>query len=234
MTDPDPVAFIRGSVARTRDEGTAAVRYRVGGLWGPASLVQWLEDPAGGSPSGVLRRLDAVRAQTLDGVTTVDGPAGQIDLDGDRSLYGVGDWWMLCIDGDSYIGEPGQWELDQQGDALSEQEPQWLLALLAGCVEAEDRGVIELGDTRWHHYRTGCDFSRATSGTGREVVPPLLDEGLDLGRVSVDVWLDDDRRIRRSVFHNGRYRTVLELSDFGVAPRVTPPQPNEILDAEDD
>jgi hypothetical protein len=231
-TDHDPAVSIRASVARTRGEGTAAVRYRVRGLWGRASLVQWLEDPGRENAHGVLRRLDAVRAQTLDGVRTVDGPAGRIDLDGDRSMHGVGDGWMLFIDGTSYIGAPGEWELDDEGDGLSEEEPQWLLALLVGCVQAEDRGLIELGGTRWHHYRTVCDLSRATQGSSRALLPPLFDEGLDRACLPVDVWLDSDRRIRRAVFHNGQDRTVLELSDFGAPPRVLPPTPDEILDEE--
>jgi hypothetical protein len=72
----------------------------------------------------------------------------------------------------SYVGSPGEWEQDDEEEALltredallSEQEPQWLLALPAGCIEAQDRGVIELGDDRWHHYRTGCDFAQVGPG----------------------------------------------------------------------
>jgi len=163
----------------------------------------------------------------------VGGPAGSVDLDGDRSVYGVGDSWMLHIDGVRFIGAPGEWELDEEVGALSVREPQWLLALLTGCVEAEDRGLIELGGAHWHHYRTECDLSRATSGTALEVLPPLFDEGLDLARLPVDVWLDGDGRIRRAVFHSGADRTILELADFGAAPRVVRPQPSEILDEDD-
>lgn len=230
-TDPDPAAVVRASIARTRAEGTAAVRYREHGVWGGASLVRWLEEPTSGDPGGILRRLDATRA--VDGIQTVDGPAGQIDLDGDRALYAVGDWWTLFIDGNSYIGEPGDWELDEEGDALGPEEPQWLLALLVGCVEAEDCGVIEVGGVRWRHYRAACDLSRADSGTGRVVLPPLSREDLDLSRLPVDVWLDGDGRVRRAVFHNGQYRTVLELSEFGVPMRVVPPEPGEILDEDE-
>lgn len=244
MAQADLAAQVRNSVARTRSEGTASVRYRIGGLWLKASLVQWLEDPGSGNSASMLHRLDAARAKARGSIRTLDGPAGQIDLDGDRSIYGVGDWWNLFVDGVSYVGAPGEWEQDDEEDAqlnredalLSEQEPQWHLALLAGCFEAQDRGVIELGDDRWHHHRTGCDFAQAASATGRAVAPPpaLFDERLDLARIPVDVWLDTDGRIRRAVFHRGKHRTILELSDFRATPRVVPPERAEILDEEDE
>jgi hypothetical protein len=233
MTESDPTALVRAAVARTRREGTAALRYREHVVWLRQSLAQWLEDPSGEHQHSFLRRLDAWRAKTLDGLHTLDGPVGQIDLDGDRSMYSVGQGWTLCVDGRSYIGEPGEWELDEETDALTPQEPQWLLAVLEGCSRAEDRGLIKLGTTQWHHYRAGCDLSHATSGTGRQVRPPCFVEDLDLTDLLIDVWLDLDGRVQRAVFHERPERTILELSNFGAAPCVVPPLFSEILHPED-
>jgi hypothetical protein len=212
------------------------VRYRVGAvmLVERASLSRWLEAPEA-DRYVLLRHLDALRWSRLDRVRTVDGCDGQIDLDGNRAIYGVGDSWRLCADGVMYGGEPGEWEaLDEDDGGLGQAEPQWLLALLAGCVEAEEHEGVELGGVSWRHYRTVCDYSAADSGTERKVLPPFFGDDLDVSRLPVDVWLDREGRICRAVLHEGSARTTLELANFGVPGRVTLPRPEEVVAYEDD
>lgn len=158
------------------------------------------------------------------------GPLGRIEFSRERSLYSVGDWWRLFVDGASYLGEPGEWELDESNVGLTEDEPHWLLALLEGCTAARQLGAIDYHGEAMRRFELSCDVSRAWSTAGRRVErPPFLEES-DPSQLRVEVLVDTATdRIRHAMATWGRVVTRVELSAFGEAAAIEPPKDSELI-----
>ena len=207
------VETVRLSVDRTREEHTARLRYQVHArrLWPPRAGRSNLRD------------------RPLLGGIDLPGPLGQIDLQRDRALYGSAGSWHFFVDGTSYLGAPGEWELDDEDLALGENEPQWLIALIAACVEANELGEYAVRGVRCRCLELKCDFGQVRLDGERLIRPPFVRDGLDLARLDVDIGLDPLLRIRKAAFFNGRARTVFELDDFSAVPPIERPDNSEIL-----
>jgi hypothetical protein len=213
--DSQALELARESVGRTRREHTAELWYRDNFTF----LRDWREWADEDRQTGEAHP-ELVWDWLNHGLHSA-APAGRIEFDRDRALYSTGDEWRLSVDGNLYSGEPGDWEEDERDAPMSEAEPHWLLAIAEACVEAEAVSSLDVHGEDWWCLKARCDFGRVASG--RQIIPPQLavptlaskSEPLDLARLHIDLWLDGQGRIRRSMFFKGRLRTILELSGFG-------------------
>ena len=136
-----------------------------------------------------------------------------------------------------------------------DQNPVDQLRLLqAASDEVEDLGREDVRGVETTHYRARVDFDRATDAAldqadlpegEREALERQLRDlqeqaGAD-ATISMDVWLDDEGRLRRSTMEmamvaEGEELTTqmtMELYDFGVEVDVEPPPAREVIDLAD-
>jgi hypothetical protein len=81
------------------------------------------------------------------------------------------------VSGHRYQGEPGEWEQDDDYEGerfLTEEDPCWLLELVAVTVEATDCGEEAASGTACRHYQGIADFDQARARASREA--PLATE----------------------------------------------------------
>ena len=159
----------------------------------------------------------------------------RIDFDQERCLFSAGAYGVLVLPGHRYQGEPGEWEQDDDYEDetfLTEEDPFWLLELVAATIEASDCGDETVLGATCRHYQGIANLDQARSNASRELVSPLRSpdrENLDLTRFPVDVWLDTVGRLRRATLHIGPQTTTLELADYGQAEGIDPPDASEIV-----
>jgi hypothetical protein len=194
------VERVRASVDRTCAEGTAALGY-----------VPWVSGSISWSSQERL---------------------GRIDFRNERSVYAhADDEWMLLAAGLVLEGEPGAWYASgSDSDVLTDDDPFWLLALIAGTVEATDEGPQAISGSRCVRYIAMADQALASSNSIRpfkRLRPAADDERAD--QIPIEVWLDTEGRIRRVRLHRGRAVTRMELLNFGGVPPIDVPGPSELL-----
>jgi hypothetical protein len=230
MEYTDAVADVRASVERSAREGTARLRFDYFTLLGPTRALT-ASDHVAGRLFRALERRD-LRRRMSSGTSQLDAPEGQIDFRNNRSLYGHGRTtviWRLFVDGAAYGGTPGEWGLldREAGHALRVDGPFWLLALVSGTVEVNAERPEQAGGLR--RYEAVSDFRRATEAILHPIAPMSIDPRCDLARLPIEVWLDDQARIRRIVFFDfsndrrSERRTELELWGYGELPPIPKP-----------
>jgi hypothetical protein len=201
---PEIVERVRRSVERTRAEGTAALGY-----------VPWV---AGSISWHSQERL------------------GRVDFRAERSLYAhADDEWMLLAPAQRLEGRPGAWYASSNDShLLTEDDPFWLLAVIAATVEATDEGPQSVGGSRCERYLASADLALAASNSARPVAPIQAagDERMD--RIPVEVWLDSEGRIRRARLHRGRAVIRMQFLNFGAVPAIELPDPSELLSEDEE
>jgi hypothetical protein len=156
---------------------------------------------------------------------------GRIDFRDERSLYAHGDEWMLLAPGLMLEGEPGAWyACRNDSDALAEDDPFWLLALIAATVEATDEGSQSIRGSRCERYIARADLALAASKSVRPLAPLRAVANKRTDRIPIEVWLDAEGRIRRARLHRGGAVTRMEFLNFGAVPAIDLPEPHELLD----
>ncbi len=234
MTESDPgVERVRASVDLTRAERTAELRFLPHVSDSGRSLEAMLDERSPQLAKG-FRMLQSVHGDVTShfNVSDIPGPAGRIDFVHDRALYRGGGGWVLTAPGWDIIGEPGEWEADVLDDGtLGDNEPSWLLELIAAATKATDAGSETVLGTPCRHYRTVASFALASEQAKRPLGPRRPFGHVDPERLAIDVWLDEDGRIRRAVLHGHGDPTLmkLELSDFRGPESIELPTPDEIL-----
>ena len=166
------------------------------------------------------------------------GPDGQIDFEHDRSLYSVGSGWRLYSPGREYIGVPGHWESFPL-DELNEDDPFWLLAIVAATVSATYAGKDRILGESLDRYTARADLAQAQASRGLPVALPSHaidprpgESPLDVSDLKLDLWFDAPGRIRRATLHHGRDSlTQIELSGFGETGTIELPASAEITTA---
>jgi hypothetical protein len=152
--------------------------------------------------------------------------AGQIDFARERSVYNAGTLWKLCAPGRDFVGRPGEWEAGEH-DGIVVDEPFWLLELVKATADAVDEGTDWVRGTECRRYLARADFAAAAAAARRPLARPDTDDGLDLTRLALLVWLDGDGRIRRAELPGAGSQTTLELFDFGEPLPIELPEPGE-------
>ena len=86
-----------------------------------------------------------------------------------------------------YHGRPGDWDFERRGDDLDEDDPFWLLAVIAATTEAAEVGADRIFGSDCTQYRAIADFAQARSAASQQLSSPLLLESdqLDLGQLQV-------------------------------------------------
>jgi hypothetical protein len=218
-----------------KGQRTARLRFAAGlRRFGLSSVTDALAERDHPWAAGMRRVENVVRAAvSADRVAGLRGPEGRIDFEHERALYSqVDSDWKLFARDSRYIGKPGEWYADNP-DGLYGNDPFWLLAILEGTVEATARGDETVDGETCHLYTGTADFKLAERNSTRQLKPPLSgsvdpDEG-DSFSLPIEVWLDDDGRIRRAVIHwLGNSVTQMDLSGFAEPDPIALPVPSEI------
>lgn len=157
------------------------------------------------------------------------GPDGQIDFRQQRYLCGDDDDRELIAPGVTLFGGRGEWEAAHNDpDLLEENDPFWLLALIAATVDATDEGPQSIRGTQCERYLATADFQLAASNAKRTLVPPPESDSEGLVHLPLEIWIDGQRRIRGARLHRKRSWTSLELFDFGIPGPIELPSEDEI------
>lgn len=151
------------------------------------------------------------RHQTAEGI---------IDIAGRRYMLDYGSYAHLYADGQQWDGRSGRSLATLPRDACAVPTPLWLLDLIAGVVDASEKGSEEVRGAVCRHLAGTADLSRASQAAPEGIAVPKIKRFEDLLAVPVEVWLDDThiRRIRFSSTERVEQRSeTLELWDFGVS-----------------
>jgi hypothetical protein len=225
------VERVRASVELTRAERTAELRFLPSVLDSAGSFEAMLKERSPRLAEG-LRVLQGVVHDVMSHVNVSDipGPSGRIDFAHDRALYRGGGAWVLTAPGWNFIGEPGEWEADALDDAtLGDDEPFWLLELIAAATAATDDGSDTVRGTACRRYGTVASFALASEQARRPLGPRRTIAHVDPKQLGIDVWLDEAGRIRRAILHGDPTLMKLELCEFGRPDSIDLPTPDEFL-----
>jgi hypothetical protein len=106
------------------------------------------------------------------------------------------------------------------------------LAQASDDVSDEGREIVRGVDT--NHYSTTIDLTKLGGNLAK------LAELMGDGRIEVDVWIDDDERIRRVEWEQAipdadgvRMTMIMEYVRFGVPVDIETPDDNDVFDATD-
>ncbi len=226
--------LLREAVLRTQREGTAALRYE---YFAQLALHEALASkyPAA---AGFLDHVDqAIKRRQVGSARLRDQPPGQIDFRNRRSMFSLGssgDNWLLCVDGAAYVGKPGRWFARAAGPAglLSIDGPFWILALVSAAVEARQHGEGDIGESRCRCYRGVSNLAEAEKLMTNPIGPLRFNDRSDPTRLPIEVWIDDEQRIRRAALVDTprpgfETWSVIELSEFGKLPPIPAPSPGD-------
>lgn len=232
MSESDEgVERVRASVALTRAERTAELRFLPSVLDSGGSLEAMLGERSPRLAEGfrVLQGvLNDVRSHL--NVSDIPGPPGRIDFVHDRALYRGGGAWVLTAPGWNFIGEPGEWEADAlDDDTLGDDEPSWLLELIAAATTATDDGNETVRGIGCRRYGAVASFALASEQAKRSLGPRRTIGHVDPEELAIDVWLDEAGRITRAILHGDPTLMRLEFSDFGGPGLIELPTSDEFL-----
>ncbi len=150
---------------------------------------------------------------------------GVIDFAAHRCMYGPykvskeREEAVLVVQDRLWRGAPGTAVDRLSADATSTLQPLWLVDLVRGVVDATEQAREVLGGHTCRLFAAHADLNRAAEALSYQVaIPQGVGQLDDLKRIPVEVWVDDDRNIRR-IRHTtggpGTSTTTLDLSDFG-------------------
>ena len=224
----DSAQRVRNSVITTEAAGTARVRYVCGMLSALPSLV----DAVGRHhpTTAVILRLvgRASRRMVPESSSSLPGPDGVIDFRNSRAMYSHGAFWQLIADGQDYSGHPGEWWVGPADD-VSEENPFWLLGLLAATAEVTTETDETIRGVRCRRYDAFADFHHARQ-TDPALAAPLRDGQQDLSKLPIQVWVDSAGLIREAVYwREDDWQTRIQLSDHGVPDPVEVPNEHELV-----
>lgn len=227
----DRVHRVTASVPATEATGTARLRYVTHMKSVLPSIANALAAkhetavPALRVAGRVYGRLVAQARRT----SSLPGPDGVIDFMNRRSMYSAGSYWRLFADGRDYSGEPGEWWVAER-TTLYDDDPFWPLMLLASTSEVTadtDETVRGVACRRYDGYADFLGSQDANSA----LAAPLHARQQELSKLPVQVWLDDDGRIRQAIYWGeDELQTRIELSDYGVPTPVELPSQHELAE----
>lgn len=216
-SQPPPVRLgphLRRLVRRPSRQAFGSLLQAIGRL-----LMRWAGKLAWSTVLRLLKRwVDKLAAQPAVGI---------VDFGAHRCMYGYpGRSEVTLVVGDKYWhGASGT-----AVDALSKQpasalQPLWLLDLVRGVEEAHASGDERLGGRTCRRFVGHADLNRAADAVAYEMaVPQGMDQLGQLARLSLELWVDPERQIRRIRHHSGERpsaptsTSTLDLSEFGVEP----------------
>lgn len=131
---------------------------------------------------------------------------------------------MLVVGDRLWDGAPGTALASLSCEPAPASQPLWLLDVLRGVEQARSQGVDVLDGHACRRVLAHANLDRAGEAVSYEMAVPAGIEQLGgLTRIPVEVWVDDERCIRRITVRHGkdnvpmrmRGATTLSLSEFG-------------------
>ena len=215
---------------------------------------------AGGAQNIEMTAEGAVEFATQRGTMTMDMGAateqmgGKIEMITDGStIYmkmpnaeqlGLKTPWMK-MDMDALTGTPGMGNLQQLNN-----DPSNSMQLLRGVADdVEEVGTEELRGAQTTHYKATIDLNKALEEAPKDAQEYLRQqfETAGITQLPVDVWIDDEGRMRRQSFEMDLSKIEgadapgaptsmtldMELFDFGAPVDVKPPPAKDVTDFAD-
>lgn len=152
---------------------------------------------------------------------------GVIDFAAHRCMYGAlkaskeREEAVLVVEDRYWTGAPGEWIDRLSAKTASAYQPLWLLNLLRGVVDAEERGVDFLHGQRCTHFGAQADLLRAADALAYEMaLPPLgVSQLQELKEIPVEVWIDGEGYVRRArhTAAGGTNVLTVDLTEFGIS-----------------
>lgn len=253
---PTAVETVRLAYKETAAERTARTAFEVT-TTGP------LADPAGGQAASTT--------VSGEGVVDLSGAASSLTV----GMAGIGDLQMRQVGNAAYVKLPGEFATQVPGAkpwmrvdlaAIYEQQygtspgrmqggttqdPARQLEYLRGVSSSVEKvGEEEIRGVRTTHYRAVVDLAREAARQGPEAQRAYedLEKQLGTSKLPVEVWLDDQQRVRRFATdlttpvpenpdapdtpENAQMRTrmTVDYYDFGTAVDVQAPPPSQTMD----
>jgi len=223
---PSPADAVRQAFVTTRDAGTARValvnRTSTAGTSLDVTGDGVLQLATGAADLGIaLPSLGGrVRVLSTGGVVYAALPPGI------ASFLGGGKPWV-STGLDRLAGSAGP-----LGGALTTDPAQQLASLQAVRDDARLVGPEPVDGTPTTHDAATVDLDRVPA-TSDPASRPALDRvkaKLGTSTLPVDVWIDEQGRLRRVAQTVGRTTTTVTFSDFGVPAPVVPPPADQVAD----
>jgi hypothetical protein len=212
----------------TEAAGTARLRYVCGMRSALPALVDAVATKHRTAGAALRMVGRAAHRMVAERSSSLPGPDGVIDFTNRRVMYSHGAFWQLIADGQDYSGHPGEWWVGP-ADAASEENPFWLLGLLAATVEVTAEADETIRGVRCRRYDAVADFDRARRTTSLTLAAPGGVVHRDRSRLPVQVWVDSGRLIREAVYWGeGQRQTRIQLSDHGVPDPVEVPMDEDV------
>jgi hypothetical protein len=144
---------------------------------------------------------------------------GVVEFAAHRCMYGH-DPAILVVEDRSWSGASGE-SIDRLSPhPATAHQPLWLLNLLRGAVDGEERGVELLRGRRCTRFDVQSDVLRAADALSYGMaLPPGASRVDELRNTPVQVWIDDEghlRRARQPGAGPGPSVLTLDLTEFGV------------------
>ena len=241
----DPLQLVQAAGAATADEGTARVEMSMRGPQGDSTELSAIEieglvdmDDARGAMSMQLP-VDLTGGREVEIEMAFDGTTVFMNFEPMLEQLGVDTEWV-SFDMAELTKAAGGIDIAQlQGN----NDPTQALAMLKGVADdVEEVGEEEVRGTDTTHYRATVDLEAALRESGGVTDPEQFERFLDLlGReqVPVDVWIDDEGRVRRQTYEQpipGQSQSLtmtIELYDFGTDDEIELPDPDDVTDVTD-
>ncbi|HEX6030361.1 MAG TPA: hypothetical protein VFY90_02945, partial [Tepidiformaceae bacterium] len=168
-----------------------------------------------------------VQGQTVDAIYDEDG---RYYMSGQFENLGFGKWLLIDFGAAGLAGSYGPMMLPDPTKALD--------VLRAGAKSIEDAGKEDVRGVSTEHYRLTVEMGTIYDawGFGEELKGAA--QGDVNGPAVVDAWLDSDDLVRRlsyemRIYGDGEwkpYTITLEFWDYGKAPDVELPSPDDVMD----
>lgn len=141
---------------------------------------------------------------------------GILDLANDRYMMDFGSYAMLVVGSQRWSGRSGRAVATLPEDDATMWDPPWLLALLEGVTAVDALGTEFVHGSWCRRFAVRADFARAADATSTDLLLPPGQHYSDLVGVPLDLWLDDDGRIRRVAMRTDLAVLQLDLVEFHV------------------
>ncbi len=153
--------------------------------------------------------------------TMAEGVVGIIDFEGSRCVYFLGRSKAEMIVGDQrWCGAPGAIVEGPCPGPASELQPLWLVDLVRGVVDAQEQAAEHLNGHLARRFLAHADLNRAADAVSYAMATPSdIHQRVDLTRIAVELWIDDNgyiRRIRQASAETPMSTSTLDLIEFGV------------------
>jgi hypothetical protein len=140
---------------------------------------------------------------------------GVLDLTGRRFMVDYDSYAVLQVRAQEWSGRSGRSLSTLAASAPHIPSPLWLVDLVAGVKEAEDRGTEQVDGQAWRHLLAVTDLAAASARRPEGMASPARERYEELLALPLEVWLQDGH-LRRLRFVVDERTDTVTFTDFGV------------------